>query len=74
MHVQVPPGDKQASGERGRGLEAQKSRDPRGHTGFSWASWISSCSLSKGGVDSDGILQSLALLTLVTGSSFLSHH
>lgn len=60
--------------EGGRGLEAEKSRAPRGHPGLSWASWISECSLSKGGVDRDGIPRSLALLTPVTGSSFLSHH
>lgn len=40
----------------GRGLEAERSRAPRGHLGLSWASWISRCSLSKGRVDSDGIL------------------
>lgn len=56
--------------EGGRG----QSRALRGQPGLSWASWISKYSLSKGGVDSDGIPQSLALLTLVMGSSFLSHH
>lgn len=52
--AQVPPGDR----PQGREGEAWRQRGAGllEVTGLSWASWVSRCSLSEGGLDSDGIL------------------
>lgn len=54
--VQVPPGDRQASGEGGRERPGGRGAGLLEVTGLSWAACMSRCSPSKGGLDSDGIL------------------